>query len=125
MELGFPLAVNNRAVKELKVPLISKGDRNVLHVALTDGSRELWKKEIRTMIVAQPPRWPAFGAVETKLRYDAPISVNDLKTGAALPSFNYDTSWDLKLHDVVEFLPNGSRFVFWRGSSYAPFWAGL
>src|SRR5262249_49133706 len=28
------------------------------------------------------------------------------------------------LHDVVVWLPNGSRFVFWRGSSYIPFWAG-
>jgi len=24
----------------------------------------------------------------------------------------------------VVFLPNGSRFVFWRGSNYIPFWAG-
>ena len=26
--------------------------------------------------------------------------------------------------DVVVALPNGARFVFWRGSSYVPFWAG-
>jgi hypothetical protein len=25
---------------------------------------------------------------------------------------------------VVVFLPNGARWVFWRGSSYIPFWAG-
>ena len=34
---------------------------------------ELWQKQIRTMIVPKPPAWPAFGAVQTKLRYDAPI----------------------------------------------------
>ena len=28
------------------------------------------------------------------------------------------------LRDVVVALPNGARFVFWRGSSYVPFWAG-
>ena len=27
--------------------------------------------------------------------------------------------------DVVVWLPNGGRFVFWRGSSFIPFWAGL
>ena len=29
-----------------------------------------------------------------------------------------------QLEDVVVRLPNGARFVFWRGSSYIPFWAG-
>ena len=72
------------------------------------------------MIVRKAPSWPAFGAVETKLRYDAAISVNDPRTGAPLPSIEYNTAWNPKLNDVVVFLPNGSRFVFWRGASYAP-----
>ncbi|HEY5564244.1 MAG TPA: hypothetical protein VIL33_01550, partial [Rhodothermia bacterium] len=59
-----------------------------------------------------------------KLRYDAPISVNDSTTGKELPPLDYDTAWDAKLNDVVVFLPNGSRFVFWRGTNYVPFWAG-
>ena len=42
---------------------------------------------------------------------------------AALPSIDYHTAWDAALNDVVVFLPNGARFVFWRGSSYIPFWA--
>src|SRR4029077_20707903 len=36
----------------------------------------------------------------------------------------YDEGWDPKRKDVVVWLPNGARFVFWRGSSYIPFWAG-
>ena len=37
---------------------------------------------------------------------------------------DYAGAWDPRLSDVVVSLPNGSRFVFWRGSSYVPFWAG-
>ena len=75
------------------------------------------------MIVTKPPKWPEFGATLTKLRYDAPISVRDPKTGA-LSSMNYDTAWPAHLEDVVVSLPGGSRYVFWRGSCYIPFWAG-
>ncbi len=122
-EVGIPLAVNQRAAKELELPFTSPSESAVLHVTIADGSQELWKKEIRTMVVAKPPTWPTFGAVETRLRYDAPISVKDTQTGA-LSSIEYNTAWDPKFNDVVVFLPNGSRYVFWRGSSYIPFWAG-
>ena len=36
----------------------------------------------------------------------------------------YEGAWAAELDDVVVWLPNGARFVFWRGSSYIPFWAG-
>jgi hypothetical protein len=74
------------------------------------------------MVVHQPPALPKFGAVVTKLRYDAPISVRN--ADGTFSSLNYADAWDPKLQDVVVVLPNGSRFVFWRGSSYIPFWAG-
>jgi hypothetical protein len=125
IKLAMPLAVNQRAQITVQLPLASNSDRSTLHVSLTDGDHELWNKAIHTMIVRHRPRWPVFGAVETKLRYDAPISVHDPKTGATLPSIDYNSAWDPKLNDIVVFLPNGSRFVFWRGASYAPFWAGL
>jgi len=125
LEVALPLVRNQRAVKELSLPIPTTGEGTNLHVSLTDGRQEVWNKEIHTMIVRKVPDWPTFGAVETKLRYDAPISVNDPKTGAPLPSIDYNTAWNPKLNDVVVFLPNGSRFVFWRGSSYAPFWVGL
>ena len=74
------------------------------------------------MLVQQPPRWPAFGAVATKLRYDAPISV--CADDGTYSSTSFEQAWDPSLQDVVVALPNGSRFVFWRGSSYVPFWTG-
>lgn len=99
-------------------------EHDVLHVEIRDAAgKELWRKEIQTMIVRNPPHWPEFGATATKLRYDAPISVRDINTGE-LSSMKYSEGWDPRLNDVVVSLPGGARFVFWRGSSYVPFWAG-
>ncbi len=96
---------------------------DTLHVAITDDSgRELFHKRIPTMLVHKLPAWPSFGATETLLRYDAPISIRDPKSGA-LTTMPYDRGWVPKLKDIVVSLPNGSRFVFWRGASYVPFWA--
>jgi hypothetical protein len=98
-------------------------ERDVLHVRLIDSEgRELWQKKITTMRVARPPTLPRFGAIQTDLRYDLPISVRDPATGK-FSSMPYAGAWDAKLKDVVVALPNGSRLVFWRGSSYIPFWA--
>lgn len=124
LEVDARLLRNQRFTQELKLPLTSRRENTTLHVRLTDGGHDLWKKEIRTMVVAATPRWPAFGAVETQLRYDTPVVVSDPKTGEVLPSLDYQTAWDPKLKDVIVFLPNGSRMVFWRGASYIPFWAG-
>jgi len=101
----------------------SLADRDRLHVVVADlDGRELFHKCISTMLVHQAPTWPTFGATETILRYDAPISLRDPQTGA-LSTMPYDRGWSPKLKDVVVSLPNGSRFVFWRGASYVPFWA--
>ena len=97
-------------------------NRDVLHLSISDGTTELWHKTIQTMLVQETPQWPEFGATETKLRYDAPISVR--AEDGALSSMDYSTAWDAHLNDVVVSLPNGARFVFWRGASYIPFWAG-
>jgi hypothetical protein len=103
---------------------LSFADRDTLHVSLTSAvGKELWHKTTPVMCVLDPPRWPPFGASLTRLRYDAPISVRDPKTGV-FSSMKYEDGWDPELKDVVVSLPNGSRFVFWRGSSYIPFWAG-
>jgi len=100
------------------------GDRDRLRVSLLDaGERELWHKSIPVMLVAKPPSWPKFGATYAKLRYDAPISVRDPATGS-FSSMKYEDGWSRDLRDVVVSLPDGSRFVFWRGASYIPFWAG-
>jgi hypothetical protein len=123
VEVAWPLSPGQRSTKELKVVLRTESKRSLLRVSLMQEDRELWKKEIQTIVVGDVPRWPSFGAVETKLRYDAPISVRDESTGARLPSIDYNTAWDSRFNDVVVFLPNGARFVFWRGSNYIPFWA--
>ena len=99
-------------------------ERDVLSVVLEDGNGHgLWHKTIPVMLVSNPPARPRFGATYERLRYDAPISVRDPKTGT-FSSMPYEGAWAPDLKDVVVWLPNGSRFVFWRGSSYIPFWAG-
>jgi hypothetical protein len=57
-------------------PAASELDRDVLHVSIdpAQGAR-LWHKAIPTMLVHRRPPWPEFGAAETQLRYEAPISV--------------------------------------------------
>lgn len=121
---SLPLARGRRTEKNMQLPSPPKQtDRDVLHVAITNGEgAEQWHKTIQTMLVQEAPDWPEFGATETKLRYDAPISV--LAEDGTLSSMDYSNGWDPRLNDVVVSLPNGSRFVFWRGASYIPFWAG-
>lgn len=122
--VDLPMAANRRVQTSIPLPPIPATlDRNVLYVSIASANGvDLWHKRIQTMVVHAPPKWPAFGAVETKLRYDAPISVRG--ADGKFSSLNYAEAWDPKFQDVVVALPNGSRFVFWRGSSYIPFWAG-
>lgn len=120
---SFPLNQGNRVRKELSLPACSETLKNdMLHVSVEDaGGKELWHKEIEVMIVPDQPDLPDFGAVFTKLRYDPPvINVVNYKNDP----LDYDELWEPEFQDLVVSLPNGSRFVFWRGSSYVPFWAG-
>ncbi|MFV1969030.1 MAG: hypothetical protein ACC628_26720 [Pirellulaceae bacterium] len=120
---NVPLQKNHR--KQIRVPLpesSSSRSHDVLHVSFRSNANELWRKTIPTAIVVSRPNWPRFGATETKLRYDAPILIRH--PDGTVDSLAYEKGWDDKRNDVVVSLPNGSRFVFWRGSSYVPFWAG-
>ncbi len=119
------LLTGQKRVLALRLPEASKTlDRDVLQVALVNGRGEpLAEKSIAVMLVQKPPHWPRFGASYARLRYDAPISVRDPRTGT-FSSLKYEDGWAPELQDVVVSLPNGARFVFWRGSSYIPFWAG-
>ena len=118
------LPKGQRAQVSMPLPPAPKTlERDVLRVSIASADGvELWQKEIQTSVVHQPPELPSFGAVETKLRYDAPISVRN--ADGTFTSMPYADGWDPKLDDVVVVLPNGTRFVFWRGSCYIPFWAG-
>lgn len=119
----LPKGAKQRLTIKIPRPPESR-DRDALQVLLQSATgQELARKSIPVMLVQNPPAWPRFGAAYTKLRYDAPISVRDPKTGA-FSSLKYEEGWDPSLQDVVVCLPNGARFVFWRGSSYIPFWAG-
>ncbi|MEW5976499.1 MAG: hypothetical protein AB1898_11920 [Acidobacteriota bacterium] len=122
---NLELGPGKKAKVRLPLPVsTSRAEKDSLHVVLTgEDGRELWSKKIPTMRVTQPPRLPDFGATALKLRYDAPISVRNPETGE-FSSMDYGSAWDSSLDDVVVSLPNGSRFAFWRGSSYIPFWAG-
>lgn len=114
--------------ESIRLPLTApetQSGKDTLHVSITAENTTLWRKAIPVMLVQNPPALPRFGAVELKLRYDLPISVNSGEGGklGRLSFIEYDKGWDPALRDVLVCLPNGSRFVFWRGSSYIPFWA--
>lgn len=125
VEAALQLSQDKRSEVTMELPKPSfQIARDMLHVSIQgrDG-KELWHKQIPVMLVRQPSAWPRFGATETVLRYDLPISIRDPKTGT-LSTMPYEQGWSSELKDIVVSLPNGSRFVFWRGSSYVPFWAG-
>lgn len=122
---AMPLSKGSKVQKDLALTACSKTlEEDILHVTIegVDG-KEIWHKQIRVMIAPEQPKWPTFGAVSTKLRYDAPISLLDRETDE-FSSMPYSKGWEPHLNDVVVSLPNGSHFVFWRGASYVPFWAG-
>lgn len=115
---------NQRFTDKLKVPDQRKPD-DVLQVAIYDDSnKELWSKKIITRSIQTPPTLPAFGATELKLDYELPIAVFKKGQGGKHTKLKYKDAWDPKFKDVVVSFPNGARFVFWRGASYIPFWAG-
>ncbi len=125
VEAAMSLGRGKRCEVEMELPEASfHALCDKLQVSIQSPDRkELWRKQIDVMLVKRPPEWPRFGARETKLRYALPISVRAPKTGV-LSTLPYEQGWSPELNDVVVSLPNGSRFVFWRGSSYVPFWAG-
>mgnify|MGYP007059388954 CR=1 FL=1 len=126
---AFPLAKGEREDVQfvLDAPDLEQVD-DKLRVAIRSGGKTVWSTELPVMLIASPPELPEFGATELKLRYDLPILVNEAEDGKIvldrLISKDYKTGWDEELNDVVVSLPNGSRFVFWRGACYIPFWAG-
>ncbi len=112
----------NLTMRNIKAP--AGRDRATLNIALLGktGNR-LWHKTIPTILVRQSPSWPKFGATQTSLRYDSPISIRNPTTGT-FSTLPYDKGWKPELQDIVVTLPTGGRYVFWKGASYIPFWAG-
>jgi hypothetical protein len=97
--------------------------RSTLHFALrAPTGATLWQSTVPVVCPPVARKWPDFGAVECQLMYDLPISVRDPATGS-YSRIPYKQGWNPALQDVVVCLPDGGRFVFWRGASYVPFWA--
>lgn len=120
----FPMAVGKLTKLTQGIDFVpSVDDRDTLEISIqTPDGKVLWKKSVPVMFVRNPPELPQFGAISTKLRYDLPISVR--KDDGTFTTLDYQQGWDAALNDVVVCLPNGERFVFWRGACYIPFWAG-
>lgn len=118
------LSQGQRVSAELQLPPFPGSvETDQLKLVLDDGDGQpLWTKTVDVSFVREWPSLPKFGATRLKLRYDAPISVR--QADGSFTSLDYDKAWSPELDDVVITLPTGGRFVFWRGSSYIPFWAG-
>jgi hypothetical protein len=121
VDRDLPLRAGARAAVELRLPAPTS-ERSTLRIAVLDGAREMWSAVVPTMVVLERPAVPGFGAIWTKLRYDGTIPVRDEETGERT-TIAYEDGWDPAMRDVVVYLPDGARFVFWRGANYIPFWA--
>jgi len=97
--------------------------RATMHCEITDGTGAI-RFAADTLIVNPTAQetWPEFGATACQLDYDLPISVRNPATGE-FSQMPYSAGWPPSLQDVVVSLPGERYFVFWRGSSYVPFWA--
>jgi len=118
VETPVAIGAEGRANVSLALPLApTSGTDDVLQVRLlgADGV-EQWSGTVLVALSQAKSALPKMGAVATKLAYPLPIHT----TKGPIP---YADGWKPEFEDVVVCLPNGGRFVFWRGASYAPFWA--
>ncbi len=122
-KVSIPVLLNEgkKELAEVSLPKYTgTAEQDTLTIAVTNSTgKELWTKQIIVMVVPAKKEWLKFGAVKTKLRYDPPIT--NIVNGKNTP-FSYANAWTADKNDYVIFLPNGSRWVFWRGSSYIPMW---
>jgi len=119
----LPKGIRTELKIALPPPAFTK-HRDTLHVSIRDAQgRELWHKDhhdharagyARSCPPSEPSR-PSCATTTRCSRIPAPNKVTRVP---------YDKAWAPERKDVVVSLPNGSRFVFWRGAAYTPFWAG-
>ncbi len=123
----FPLHAGDKSRLKIKLPEAPPAEvfSDVLSVVVDDGSSgTLWRRAIPVMRFT----------LSLLGRASVPL-MNISGTTPQSPSASLEpgntracrtrAGWNPDLQDVVVWLPNGGRFVFWRGSSYIPFWAGL
>ncbi|MBM0108905.1 hypothetical protein JM946_29605 [Steroidobacter sp. S1-65] len=124
IEQTMSLLKDKRVDRTVTVPVSSAVTNNALRIRILNEEKIVWSKDISVMTVRHWMRRPLFGVVQTKLHYGSAIPVFDSNTGSSRAALPYETAWNADLKDLIVFLPNGSRFVFWRGANYIPFWAG-
>ena len=120
---GMALVKDRRAQISLPLPPApATVDHDVLQVSIVGrtgpscGTRRSrpWWSIIRPSGPSSAPWKPSFATMRPFRCSPATASSLRCATPAAgIPSFK----------DVVVTMPNGTRFVFWRGSCYIPFWA--
>jgi len=87
----------------------------------TDGGE---MEEKKWLLVREPAgEKPGFGAYFATIDYEGPVPYYD-REEQEWSRLDWEKVWRRGPHeDVVFAFPGGQRFVFWRGSSYVPFWA--
>ena len=100
----IPLNQFKKAVTVLTLPESSRTlEQDILYVTIVNSAgNELWRKQIKVMILPKQYAWPKFGAVKTALRYDPPIT--KIVNGKNI-SISYTKAWSPEKEDYVVFLP--------------------
>jgi len=112
------------AANELKISTAGlKEDEYNLELSFEKGDKVIYKSKRKLIICPASETVREFGAYYTDLKYDAPVRIHINQREDKWREVSWEELWARGPHrDVVVAFPGGERFVFWRGSCYAPFW---
>jgi hypothetical protein len=109
---------------EIKIPTagLKEGEYS-LELSFEKENKSIYNSKRRLIICAATAEQREFGAYYTDLKYDEPIRVHRNQREEKWNETSWENIWLRGPHrDIVVAFPDEKRFVFWRGSSYAPFW---
>jgi len=112
------------AANELNIPIpsLKEGEYN-LEMSFEQGDKVIYTSKRKLIICPASETVREFGAYYTDLKYDVPIRVHRNQREEKWNETSWEQMWLRGPHrDIVVAFPDGKRYVFWRGSSYAPFW---
>jgi hypothetical protein len=109
---------------ELEIPTAElKEGEYTLKLWFEAENQSLYASQRKLIIIATPAVKREFGAYYTDLKYDAPARVHVNQREDKWREVSWEKLWARgPHHDIVVAFPGGEKFVFWRGSSYAPVW---